>query len=298
MRHPENGRDHVPMAWTLTADVGEYLTVAGPFLRTNAAEHTTIINAAEVVRLRGAGAYGDSPPLFGWWCERGSEPAAAFLHTPPYPVTFTLLAEPAAAELAEVLARLGRPLSGANADPVSAMVFATCWRARTAEEFTVTMRTRLYRLDSLRAPDPLPEGRARVASGPDRLLVLEWLERFQREAGAGEPSGVARAVDDRLSYGGITLWEGDDGPVSLAGMTRPVAGQVRVGPVYTPPRWRGRGFGAAATAAVSQAALDTGARDVVLFTDVANPVSNALYQRLGYRAIGDRVALGFVPPPP
>jgi predicted GNAT family acetyltransferase len=68
----------------------------------------------------------------------------------------------------------------------------------------------------------------------------------------------------------------------MAGATRAVAGQARVGPVYTPPERRGRGFGGAVTAAVSQAAIDAGVAEVLLYTDLANPTSNALYQHLGY----------------
>jgi predicted GNAT family acetyltransferase len=100
-------------------------------------------------------------------------------------------------------------------------------------------------------------------------------------------------VDERLGYGGITVWEAGGVPVSLAGRTRVVAGMVRVAPVYTPPEMRGRGYVGAATAAVSQAALDAGVREVVLYTDLANPTSNALYQRLGYRPVEDRVVLSF-----
>jgi predicted GNAT family acetyltransferase len=70
---------------------------------------------------------------------------------------------------------------------------------------------------------------------------------------------------------------------------------ARVGPVYTPPAQRGRGSAAGATAAVSQAALDAGAREVVLYTDLANPTSNALYERLGYAPVEDRVVLSFEP---
>jgi predicted GNAT family acetyltransferase len=44
---------------------------------------------------------------------------------------------------------------------------------------------------------------------------------------------------------------------------------------------------------VSQAALDAGAKHVVLFTDLANPTSNALYPRLGYRPVEDRIVLSF-----
>jgi RimJ/RimL family protein N-acetyltransferase len=34
---------------------------------------------------------------------------------------------------------------------------------------------------------------------------------------------------------------------------------------------------------------------VVLYTDLANPTSNAVYQRLGYRPVEDRVVLSFTP---
>jgi hypothetical protein len=68
---------------------------------------------------------------------------------------------------------------------------------------------------------------------------------------------------------------------------------VRVGPVYTPPEFRGHGYASAATAAASQQALDAGASEVLLFTDLANPVSNSIYQRIGYRAVEDRIVLAF-----
>jgi predicted GNAT family acetyltransferase len=83
----------------------------------------------------------------------------------------------------------------------------------------------------------------------------------------------------------------------MAGRTRDVAGVVRVATVYTPPEHRRQGFGGAVTAASTQAGLDGGARDVVLYTDQANPTSNALYQRLGYRPVEERVVLDLEPGP-
>jgi predicted GNAT family acetyltransferase len=79
----------------------------------------------------------------------------------------------------------------------------------------------------------------------------------------------------------------------MAGASRLIARSVRVAPVYTPPGLRGHGYAGAATAAVSQAALDAGADEVLLFTDLANPTSNALYQRLGYRPVDDRTVVIF-----
>jgi predicted GNAT family acetyltransferase len=146
-------------------------------------------------------------------------------------------------------------------------------------------------------PDPAPPGRARVATAADSGLLLDWLEAFHREADDHGGSDMQRTVADRLSYGGLTLWETGGAPVSLAGATRAVAGQARIGPVYTPPERRGRGFGGAVTAAVSRAAKDAGVAEVLLYTDLANPTSNALYQRLGYRPVSDSVQLLFLPAP-
>ena len=154
---------------------------------------------------------------------------------------------------------------------------------------------RLFRLGELLPPRPGPEGTARLAAGTDRDLLAGWFGAFAREV--GEPSGEDHraAVAERLGYAGITVWEDGGVPVSVAGRTRAVAGMVRVGPVYTPPEMRGHGYAGAATAAVSQAALDAGVREVVLYTDLANPTSNALYQRLGYRPVEDRAVLSFTP---
>jgi predicted GNAT family acetyltransferase len=136
-------------------------------------------------------------------------------------------------------------------------------------------------------------GTARLAAGTDRDLLAGWFDAFAREAGDAPREDHRADVAERLGYGGITVWEVGGVPVSVAGRTRAVAGMVRVGPVYTPPELRGHGYAGAATAAVSQAALDDGIREVVLYTDLANPTSNALYQRLGYRPVEDRVVLSF-----
>jgi predicted GNAT family acetyltransferase len=91
------------------------------------------------------------------------------------------------------------------------------------------------------------------------------------------------------------LWEDPGGTVvSVGGHTAAAAGVARVGPVYTPPPCRRRGYGAAVTAYVTQLALDSGADGCMLYTDLANPTSNAIYQEIGYRPLGDVLQLRFV----
>jgi predicted GNAT family acetyltransferase len=131
-----------------------------------------------------------------------------------------------------------------------------------------------------------------VADAADRDLLITWTTCFRREIGEAIRD-VADSVDEKLPYGGLTLWEVDGVPVSMAGGTRLEAGMVRVLAVYTPSGLRGRGYAGAVTSVVSRAALDAGAVDVVLFTDLANPTSNALYQRLGYRPVEDRAIVEF-----
>ena len=151
---------------------------------------------------------------------------------------------------------------------------------------------RLHRLDTLVAPDPLPPGSAVVAGPQHRDLLVAWYAAFGAEI-EEPPRDHGPTVEDRLSHAGFALWMVDGEAVSLAGTTRAVAGAARVAPVYTPPEHRGRGYAAGVTAAVTRAALATGVEEVLLYTDLANPTSNRLYARLGYRPLEDSVSFVF-----
>jgi GNAT superfamily N-acetyltransferase len=280
------------MAWFLSDSLAEYWAAAGGMLRTHPGQNTILLVAAETLRARGAAAFGGTAPLFGWWQGPDGQVTAAFLHTPPFPAALTSMAPEQAVTLATMLSRRGRPLGGVNGEPAAAGAFATAWQQLTGEEVSVHIQSRLYELGQLHPPERMPPGQPRAGGPADRGLIIAWCEAFHQEAQSG-PEDVPGMVDDRLSYGGLTLWETGSQPVSLAGLTRQAAGQVRVGPVYTPPGLRGKGYGGAVTWAVSRAALAAGVTSVLLFTDLANPTSNALYQRLGYRAVSDRTIFSF-----
>ncbi|MFD3931499.1 GNAT family N-acetyltransferase [Streptomyces sp. NPDC058614] len=137
-------------------------------------------------------------------------------------------------------------------------------------------------------PEPAPPGRARVATEADRSQLTAWHGEFDEAVGEHGSRDSGAWADDRIAYGSLTLWETPDGaPAAMAGATPLIAGQLRIAPVYTPAHLRGRGYAGAATAEVSHAALAAGADEVLLFTDPANPTSNGLYQRIGYRPVAD-----------
>ncbi len=235
--------------------------------------------------------------MFGWWRPGadGNQVRGAFMHTRAFPVFLTFVSQCAAAELAGDLAATGRLIQGVNAESDAAEAFAEALAHHTGAAATVHRRMRLFVLGELIRPHPEPEGASRRAAERDRNLLTEWLRGFTREVGDPDTQDYRAAADERLSYGGIIVWEAGGAPASIAGRTRIVAGMARVGPVYTPPELRGRGYAGGATVAVSQAALDAGATEIVLYTDLANPTSNALYQRLGYRPVEDRLVLSFEP---
>jgi predicted GNAT family acetyltransferase len=62
---------------------------------------------------------------------------------------------------------------------------------------------------------------------------------------------------------------------------------ARIGPIYTPPELRRRGYASALTADLTQMLLYRGSRFCFLFTDLANPTSNSIYQQIGYRPVAD-----------
>jgi RimJ/RimL family protein N-acetyltransferase len=278
------------MAWRLTDSLTEFLDAAGDHLRSEPVQNTVLLTVLETLRRRGPSAFADSPPVFGWHEAPGGSVDGAFLQTPPYPVLAAKLPAGSAAALLDLLRSEGRQLTGANVVGSDEADMIDAWSRATGGSASARQRARLFRLAGLVPPDPFPPGAAREATDADRELLVTWHAAFAREA-TEAVINPERTVSDRLSHSGIVLWETDDKPVSMAALSRAVAGVTRVVSVYTPPERRRRGYGGAVTTAVSQAALDAGADEVVLFTDLANPTSNALYQRLGYRPIDDRVLL-------
>ncbi|WP_405618588.1 GNAT family N-acetyltransferase [Streptomyces sp. NBC_01508] len=276
------------MGWQLTEDAEEFRTAAGPCLAREAARSTLLLTISESVRTGGVRA----PVRFGLWREYEDAPvSAAFLQTLPLRPLLGPMPDRAARELVPVLRAVEPELGSVEGEQGCAEAFAAEWTGRRGGG-RVSHRVRLFRLGELTPPDPAPAGRSRLAAGADLPLVTEWLSAFA--ADTGQPGGdYGRAAAERVAGGRLWVWDVAGAPVSMASVSPIVAGQARVSPVYTPLRLRGRGYGGAVTAAVSRATRDAGAEQVLLFTDLANPTSNALYQRLGYRPLTGRQVLTF-----
>ncbi|HEX8303417.1 MAG TPA: GNAT family N-acetyltransferase [Jatrophihabitans sp.] len=283
------------MPWSFTDDPHRYAEHVLDLLTARPDVHTVPLTVLET--LRAGQRFSDVAPLFGWYGAAG-EITGAISMTPPYGVLLAELPPGSEDELAAGIRERAAEVPDTMGTVDAAGRFAASWTAGTGLRTEVAMRQRVYTLDGLRPPTPPPAGRARAAVPADLDVVMDWVTRFHLEAEASAATPQPEMYLRRIELGLLWLWLDEQArPVSMASRNVTVAGVSRIGPVYTPPDSRRRGYGAAVTAACTQDALDCGARQVVLFTDEANPTSNGIYQQLGYRALDDRLILRFVGAP-
>src|SRR4051794_26852614 len=228
-----------PDDWHLTDDLDGFLARAGDFLRSRPVLHTVPLTVSETLRIRGTDVYGAERPVFGR-LERLGEIHATFFRTPPHRLNITSLTPEQADTLAARLAGLGDPLPGVSAEHDTATAFAGAWQRHTGATPVLRERQRLYRLGTLTPPEPFPAGRSRIAVDRDRERLALWNREFAVAVGEEPNVDAGSWTEARLAGRRFTFWETPDGtPVAMAGVTPATAGQVRVGPVYTPAHLRG-----------------------------------------------------------
>ncbi len=255
--------------------------------------------AANSVALGVFGAMRRDParyPVAHFWSaedEEGTTVGGAW-HTPPHPIGLTDMPSAAAPLLVSAVAASASAPTRVFGPPAVAGRFKDLWCA--ARGVAVVERTglRLLRAEQVIPPPFAVEGTMRVAASSDRDLLLEWSEAFCADCGLSTtPDELRRSVDSTIGNGVRFLWNDDAArPVAMAGVPVSDSRVARIGWVYTPPALRGRGFATALVAALTRSLLAQG-RICVLHTDAANPTSNGIYERIGYRQIGESVAYSF-----
>jgi predicted GNAT family acetyltransferase len=285
---------------SFTSDPSAFLAEVGDVLAADPVVGTVVSTVTS--RMIGDPVPHDRPQ---WWAVvREAEGGIAGLamrtaRTPPHPMFVLSMPDDAALALARAVHDRGESVGGLNGSLPAAEVCARELARLQGDTVEVAQHTRLFELGELVAPSGVP-GRLRQATLDDLHLAKEWVDRFMHDADeqAGrDPDAHGReeiAPDDlrkRIEQGCYWFWLDEAGErVHLTGANPPAYGVARIGPVYTPPEQRRKGYAGAAVAEVSQILLDQGAR-VCLYTDQANPTSNGIYQAIGYRPVVDQVNL-------
>jgi predicted GNAT family acetyltransferase len=227
----------------------------------------------------------------------GSTLVGVALQTPPHHIVIAEPARPGAVEaLVEALGGGGAHLPGVVAALPEAQVFADAWVARFGGTVEVGTRQGVYALETVRERGDAT-GSPRLATPGDLDLLAGWHEDFVAEAvphAVGDPAMRRRRMLGAIEDGGYWFWIDGDRPVSMTGVSPAPPGGARIGPVYTPPADRRHGYATALVAHASADELAHGRTACYLYTDLANPTSNAVYMRIGYDWVCEAVDLRFV----
>jgi predicted GNAT family acetyltransferase len=272
-------------------DPVRFLQHVGPFLEEREVENNLILGISfSLVTNPERMKY---PPYFAVVEEKGNIRAAAMM-TPPHRIVLSRAEkEPLTAIVAD-LAKRRMVIPGVNGPSETSQAFANLWLEQTGGTHISHRSLRLYQVSHVIPPAPI-KGQMREASEKDKNTLLQWVRNFTTEVGEPQDSEdviktVQRGLADRRMY----LWE-DSRLRSMAARSAPTNHGVRINLVYTPPEYRARGYASACVAALSQAMLDSGRKFCCLFADLSNPISNSIYQRIGYSPVCDFTEHNFSP---
>lgn len=270
-----------------------FLADAGAWLAEREAEHNLILGLSGVLAGE-ADVVAAEAPYFALVAARDG-PVAAAMRTPPFNLILSEVDDPAALALLAAAPEMAE-LPGVTGPLAAVEAFARAWNALHGGGALTLMEERIYRLSRVIAPTSVP-GASRRATAEDREVLTEWMIAFDAEALPDRSADDARRMMDAWdpeTGREFWLWEVEGRPVSMVGAGSPTPSGIRIGPVYTPLDERGRGYASALTASVSQWHLDRGRRFCFLYTNLANPTANHIYQEIGYKPVTDARMVRFV----
>jgi predicted GNAT family acetyltransferase len=266
------------MEWVVETDLAAYAGRTLPWLERDPVRNTV---PATVLVSRLDGAIAAPGAWLAWLADEAGEVAGVALRTPPRGLLLAALPTGAVPALAAV-AQPRLPGAAGRADLVAE--FAAAYAARTGGTARLAIAQRLFRLGELVPPEQ-SGGRLRAATEADVELGAGWFDDFCAEAGVPRDPDVLASSRRVVAQRRLLFWEVDGEPVNMVGHSPTVAGVTRIGPVWTPPERRRRGYAAAATAELAGRLAARG--EVVLFADRANPTSTGVYRRIGFRPVAE-----------
>jgi uncharacterized protein len=265
-------------------DPAEFEKIAGAFLAAREAENNLVLGLTS--GLKAGRSWG--PTYFGA-VRDGNEVVGVAMRAGLYLIVTAGTTDEALKILIDDAVRATSDAPGIVGPTQLARRAVEIWTSRTRQSSYIQMHERIYRLRKVIPARPT-SGRMRPARPTDLDLIGDWFHAFGVEAQPhlATTREDARANAERyIASGGLRVWEDAGDTVSMAGASGPTPNGIRVGAVYTPPASRRRGYASALVAALSQEQLDGGKKFCFLYTDLANPTSNKIYQDIGYEPVGD-----------
>ncbi len=164
--------------------------------------------------------------------------------------------------------------------------FARSFAERTGQRAEPGRSERVYQLT--RPAYELPsQGHLEVATPADKGFLRDWVESFITEASfETEHRDINTLLDLLIAPRLMYLWKTPE-PVAMAAWVAPTPNGASINFVYTPPEYRGQGYGKAVSAALGQQMLASGLRYCFILTDIHDVRSNAVYQAIGASTVAE-----------
>jgi RimJ/RimL family protein N-acetyltransferase len=272
-----------------------FLEVVGPALEEREKENNLVLGIA-LAQLEAELAGLAHDPIYLAHLGPATRPCAALLMTAPYPLLIAPFTEDhSAIARAAVAAAVdsGLRITGVNSISEVADHFADTWK-READDVSTEhiIRERLYAVRSV-ADIPTRSGVLEPARPEHFPVLVDWFRAFHNESMPTAPElDYAQIVGTRIEHGTMFVWLEGNEPLGMAGSARQTRKAICVNAVYTPPEHRGKGVATSCVATLTKLLLKDFA-SCVLFADLANDTSNAIYQRIGYAGIQDFTLIHF-----
>jgi len=270
-------------------NISEFYNLAIPFLLENEAENNLLIGILNVIR-EDPYRYGESKPVLVSVLD-GNQLKLISLRTPPFNQILSYTDDLGSIDaLVDALNKNNIDLPGVLGIKESVEKFTKLWCKGKALKANLVANERIYKLIKI-AEDTLGNREFIKAGDSFKELIFKWGREFMVEALSENEVKIQdnwkkhlqKSVDEERIF--LLL---DNGlPVSMARKAGKTPNGITVNLVYTPPSLRRRGYATECVAKLSKLLLDEGNKFCFLFTDLLNPISNSIYQKIGYRPIID-----------
>ena len=273
----------------------ELISLSGAYLEQNESENNLPLGLA--YRLaEDPYYYGSELPLLLSILEQGRVVGVSLM-TPPKRIILSRInanVQATIVHLVDHLREIDSQIPGAVGPEAEAQAFSEYWVEGMLDvSASIDKRMRVFEAREV-ADLPLSPGKLRLVCPDDHPLMARWIVGLSEAIGEPVDLESARSRAEKLTQDQqLYVWD-RDGPVSIAGVSRPMRNGMTIGLVYTPPEQRSKGYATSCVLLLTKKLLSDGYSFCSLYTDLANPTSNSIYTKIGYVPIGDALAFDFV----
>ncbi|CAM4088213.1 acetyltransferase [Bacillus luti] len=255
-----------------------------PFLEENAQENNLMLGVLQDI----------TEAVFMGVAKRGEEIAVVFLQTGEKIQMIVATSEVsgvAIEELAKELKKVYPDIPGLIGNKKVVQQLAEEIATLENKKTNVVMEQGVYALEQVKQKWN-KDGVFREVNSDELPLIEKWIYQFCEDVKLPttqeEAEQTAHTLINNHHLFGLEV---DGKLVSVAAKTRPTKNNITVNFVYTPKEARKNGYASSCVAALSQRMLDEGYKTTTLYTDLANPTSNKIYQEIGYEQIAESVLI-------